>query len=219
MSQSEKNIKGTESNTDAEVVEVQEADVQPIGDTAADPTLTEQLELVTRQRDEWREKAYRAAAELDNGRKRFQKERNELRSYGVEPLIQELLTVTDNLERAIAHAKADNNLAEGVKMVLRQFMQILASKGATPFDAMGEMFDPSVHEAMSQMPSEEHAAGTVIEVFQKGWMLKERLVRPAMVVVAAEPPTPVADAPKEELETEQKSQTETEVTAADTDSE
>ena len=217
MSQSEKNFKGTESSANAEVVEVQEADVQPISDAKAEPSLAEQLELVTRQRDEWREKAYRAAAELDNGRKRFQKERTELRTYGVEPLIQELLTVTDNLERAVAHAKADNNLAEGVKMVLRQFMQILASKGAVPFEAKGEMFDPSVHEAMSQIPSEEHPAGTVIEVFQKGWMLKERLVRPAMVVVAAEPPAP--EAPAEEAEREQELQTETAEVTADTDSE
>ena len=217
MSQSEKNLKGTESTANADVVEVQEADVQPISEAKAEPSLAEQLELVTRQRDEWREKAYRAAAELDNGRKRFQKERTELRTYGVEPLIQELLTVTDNLERAIAHAKADNNLAEGVKMVLRQFMQILAAKGAVPFDAKGEMFDPSVHEAMSQIPSEEHPAGTVIEVFQKGWMLKERLVRPAMVVVAAEPPTP--EVSEEEPETEQKVQPETAAVVADTDSE
>ena len=83
---------------------------------------------------EWREKAYRGAADLDNARKRFQKERTELRTYGVEPLIQELLPVADNLERAIAHASAENNLAEGVKMVLRQFMQVLATKGAVPFD-------------------------------------------------------------------------------------
>ena len=104
-------------------------------------------------------------------------------------------------------------------MVLRQFMQILAAKGAVPFDAMGEMFDPSVHEAMSQIPSEEHPAGTVIEVFQKGWMLKERLVRPAMVVVAAEPPAPATEVPEEEPETEQKVQPETAEVAADTDSE
>ena len=188
MSQSEKDVKETESSTEAEVVDVQESDVQSISDVMAEPSLADQLEQVSRQRDEWREKAYRAAAELDNGRKRFQKERVELRTYGVETLIQELLPVTDNLERAVAHAKADNNLAEGVKMVLRQFMQILASKGAVPFDAMGEPFDPSVHEAMSQIPSDTHEPGTVIEVFQKGWMLKERLVRPAMVVVAAEPP-------------------------------
>ena len=197
MSQSEKNVKGVESANDAEVVEVQEAKIETISDSAPEPTPQQQLDAVKKNRDEWREKAYRAAAELDNGRKRFQKERGELRAFGVEPLIQELLPVADNLERAIAHAKAENNLAEGVKMVLRQFMQILASKGAVPFEAKGELFDPAVHEAMSQMPTDEHPPGTVIEVFQRGWMLKDRLVRPAMVVVAAEPPEAPAETESE----------------------
>lgn len=197
MSQSEKNVKSADAANDAEVVEVQEAKIETISDSAPEPTPQQQLEAVKQNRDEWREKAYRAAAELDNGRKRFQKERSELRAYGVEPLIQELLPVADNLERAIAHAKAENNLAEGVKMVLRQLMQILASKGAVPFEAKGELFDPAVHEAMSQIPTDEHPPGTVIEVFQRGWMLKERLVRPAMVVVAAEPLEATSEAESE----------------------
>ena len=78
-------------------------------------------------------------------------------------------------------------VVEGVEMVLRQFMQIMAGKGAVPFDAYGQPFDPSIHEAMGQMPSAEHPPGTVLEVFQQGWMLRDRLVRPAMVIVAAEP--------------------------------
>ena len=145
-----------------------------------------------RERDDWREKAYRAAAELDNSRKRFHKERQELRNFGVEPLVSELLPVADNLERAIAHAGEDSTVAEGVRMVLKQFMQVLAAKGAVPFDAKGEKFDPALHEAMSQMPAADVEPGTVIEVFQKGWMLNQRLVRPAMVVVACEP-EPQAD--------------------------
>ena len=137
--------------------------------TPLDPVaaLQTELEEAKAQVAEWREKAYRGAADLDNARKRFQKERTELRTYGVEPLIQELLPVADNLERAIAHASAENNLAEGVKMVLRQFMQVLATKGAVPFDAKGEMFDPAVHEAMSQIPSADQPPGTVLEVFQR----------------------------------------------------
>ena len=161
--------------------------------------LNAELDDAKKQMNEWREKAYRGAADLDNARKRFQKERTELRTFGVEPLIQELLPVADNLERAIAHASAENNLVEGVKMVLRQFMQVMAAKGAVPFDAKGDVFDPAVHEAMSQIPSADHPPGTVLEVFQKGWMLKDRLVRPAMVVVAAEP-LPEADAPETSID-------------------
>ena len=188
MTRSEKNEKNV-------VVELNENDVVEVTDDDAtapgteDPlaALNAEVAEATQQMNEWREKAYRLAADLDNARKRFQKERTELRTFGVEPLIQELLPVADNLERAIAHADAENNLAEGVKMVLRQFMQVMAAKGAVPFEAKGEAFDPAVHEAMSQIPSADQPAGTVLEVFQKRWMLKERLLRPAMVVVAAEP--------------------------------
>jgi molecular chaperone GrpE len=186
MTESEKN----EKVENADVVSTDRAElnhgenVEPLGDS--EQALRGELEQALAQANEWREKAYRTAADLDNARKRFQKERTELRSFGVEPLVQDLLPVADNLERAIAHASAENNLAEGVKMVLRQLMQVLAAKGAVPFEAKGELFDPSIHEAMSQIPSADHPAGTVIEVFQKGWMLKERLIRPAMVVVASE---------------------------------
>ena len=198
MAQSE-NDKNVEELGGDDVVELENdgaAEATPLDPVAA---LQTELEEAKAQVAEWREKAYRGAADLDNARKRFQKERTELRTYGVEPLIQELLPVADNLERAIAHASAENNLAEGVKMVLRQFMQVLATKGAVLFDAKGEMFDPAVHEAMSQIPSADQPPGTVLEVFQKGWMLKERLIRPAMVVVAAEPPPEQNDEPTEEL--------------------
>lgn len=197
MARSEKN----EKNVVVELIEndVVEVEVELEDNDATDPgvkdpfvMLNADLAETKKQMNEWREKAYRLAADLDNARKRFQKERSELRTFGVEPLILDLLPVADNLERAIAHADAENNLVEGVKMVLRQFMQVMAAKGAVPFEAKGEDFDPSVHQAMSQIPSADQPAGTVLEVFQKGWMLKDRLLRPAMVVVAAEP-LPEAD--------------------------
>lgn len=205
MARSEKNEKNVvvELNEN-DVVEVQDSDATDPGIEDPFATLNADVAEATKQMNEWREKAYRLAADLDNARKRFQKERTELRTFGVEPLIQELLPVADNLERAIAHADAENNLAEGVKMVLRQFMQVMAAKGAVPFEAKGEAFDPAVHEAMSQIPSADQPAGTVLEVFQKGWMLKDRLLRPAMVVVAAEPvaEADVPDASEAENDTE-----------------
>lgn len=199
MAQSEKTDKNVVVElSENEVVEVESVDATDPGVEDPFAMLNAEIEEAKKQTTEWREKAYRVAADLDNARKRFQKERNELRTFGVEPLIQELLPVADNLERAIAHASAENNLVEGVKMVLRQFMQVMAAKGAVPFDAKGDEFDPSIHEAMSQIPSAEHPPGTVLEVFQKGWTIKDRLMRPAMVVVAAEPlPEPVADVASE----------------------
>ena len=202
MTQTEKNEKNVDHSADGEVVDATAAQTGNGGQEEPTVVLQRQIEDLKRLRDEWREKAYRAAAELDNTRKRFQKERSELRSYGIEPLVQDLLPVADNLERALAHAAAEKNLGEGVEMVLRQFMQIMSVKGAVPFEAEGKPFDPSMHEAMGQIPTAEHSPGTILEVFQQGWMLRDRLLRPAMVIVAAEPIEEVSNGADEGAEQE-----------------
>lgn len=158
-----------------------------------------ELESVRREMEDWRARAYRSAADLDNARKRFQKERDDLRKYGSDGLLKDLLPVADNLERAVAHASAGDGLAEGVQMVLRLFHQVLASYGAKPFDAKGERFDPQLHEAMTQVPTDEQEPGTVVDVFQQGWTLHERLARPAMVTVAIAP-QPASTEPESEDE-------------------
>ncbi len=144
-----------------------------------------ELKKVTLDAEKWRATAYRYGADLENTRKRFQRERDELKKYGNEGFLKDLLPVIDNLERAVAHASAEDGLFEGVEMVLRQFTQLAENYGARPFEAKGKAFDPQVHEAMSQVPMDGVEPGTVVEVFQRGWMLHDRLVRPAMVIVAA----------------------------------
>lgn len=141
---------------------------------------------------DWKARAYRATADLDNVRKRFGKEREELRKYAAENLLKDLLPVIDNLERAVGHAEANGpeGLVDGVQMVLRQFNSTLKTKGAESFDALGQPFDPQIHEAMTEMPTAEYEPGHVASVFQRGWRLNGRLVRPAMVVVAKAPPAP-----------------------------
>ncbi|MCA9541405.1 MAG: nucleotide exchange factor GrpE [Myxococcales bacterium] len=151
------------------------------------PSAADEVAALQRQLEEWKTRAYRSAADLDNLRKRFQKERDELRKFGVEGLIKDLLPVVDNLERAMSHASSGDGLIEGVKMVLRQFTQTMGRYGAEPFDAVGQPFDPTLHEAMTQMVSTEVEPGHVSSVFQRGWMLHGRLVRPAMVIVAKAP--------------------------------
>lgn len=149
----------------------------------------EELEAARREVADWKGRAYRATADLENVRRRFQKEREELRRFAVEGLLKDLLPIMDNLERAVQHAEQNGQegLVDGVRMVLRQFQQTLAGKGAEPFDALGQPFDPQLHEAMTEMPSAEFAPGHVASVFQRGWKLNGRLVRPAMVVVAKAP--------------------------------
>ncbi len=137
--------------------------------------------------DDWRNRAMRSAADLENARRRFNKERDELRKFGADGLLKDLFPVLDNLERALAHAESTDGLVEGVQMVLRQFTQILEKNGATSFEAEGQPFDPQIHEAMTQIATSDVEPGHVVSVFQRGWKLHGRLVRPAMVVVAAAP--------------------------------
>ena len=181
-----------EESVDVENVE-QNHQATPVEEAVAVSEVEAALNQAQQALDEWRGRAYRSAADLENARRRHQREREELQKYGVEGLIKELLAVVDNLERALAHDAGGEALVEGVKMVLRQFMQVVGRVWATPFNPKGEEFDPQFHEAMSQIPSSEADPGTIIEVFQRGWKLHDRLVRPAMVVVAAAPVTDAVD--------------------------
>ena len=173
------------SETEAEVIDLEQIKLSEIskGDVK-----DERIAELERELEDWRARAYRSAADMENLRKRFQRERDDLRKFGVEDLVKGLLTVVDNLERAIGHAEPDNPLAEGVDMVLRQFVQVAAKHGAEPFDAAGQPFDPQIHEAMSQVPTNDVDPGTVVDVYQRGWNLHGRLVRPAMVTVSSPGP-------------------------------
>jgi molecular chaperone GrpE len=129
----------------------------------------------------------RQAAELENFKKRALRERDEFVRFANEALIKDLLPVVDNLERAIAHASGGGNgkpLVEGVEMVLKGLLDVLAKHGVTQLSAAGQSFDPAKHEAMAQVESADHEPNTVVEELHKGYMLHDRLLRPALVSVA-----------------------------------
>ena len=149
--------------------------------------LEEKLETVQNDRDETRERMLRAAADLENFRKRSKREQEELRKYGIDKLCLELLPAVDNLERALAHAESseeESDILDGVKMVYKQILSALEKHGVTGFDATGEQFNPEHHEAIQQVESQEHETGEVVDQFQKGYIIHERLLRPALVSVA-----------------------------------
>jgi molecular chaperone GrpE len=134
----------------------------------------------------------RQAAELDNVKKRAARERDEGIRLANEALIKDLLPVVDNLERAVAHASGGGNgkpLVEGVEMVLRQFLDVLTKHGAVQMLAVGQSFDPAKHEAMTQVESTDHEPNSVVEEHQKGYLFRDRLLRPALVSVAKAPGT------------------------------
>ncbi len=129
----------------------------------------------------------RQTAELENFKKRVSRERDDGIRFANEVLIKDLLPVVDNLERAVAHASGGGNgkpLVEGVEMVLKGFLDVLCKHGVSPIVALGHSFDPSKHEAMAQLDSENSEPNSVIGEHQKGYLYRERLLRPALVTVA-----------------------------------
>ena len=129
----------------------------------------------------------RERADLENYRKRVQREKEEILKYGNESFILEILPVLDNMERALGHASEESQAAviEGVRLTHGILLAVLKKFGVTPIETeKGEPFDPTVHQAMGQVESADQAANTIVEVLQKGYLLNERLLRPAMVLVA-----------------------------------
>ncbi|MEI6704979.1 MAG: nucleotide exchange factor GrpE [Deltaproteobacteria bacterium] len=149
-------------------------------------SLEEQLEAKSKEASENWDRFLRERADMENYRKRVNREKEELLNYGNKSLIEEILPIIDNLERALAHASEDGlaALVEGIRMTHGMLLSSLKKFGVSPLEAAGSTFDPAFHQAMAQVPTDEHAPNTVIEEYQKGYMLKERLLRPAMVTVS-----------------------------------
>src|SRR3954469_13070265 len=137
------------------------------------------------KKDNW-DRYLRAAADLENLRKRQKREAGDAKLESKGRVLKEMLPVVDSLERAIEHATAQagtNPIVEGVQLVLRQFLTAFERLEVTPVEAAGQPFDPNLHEAISQMDSDA-PPGTVVQVLQRGYKAHDRLLRPALVVVA-----------------------------------
>jgi len=128
----------------------------------------------------------RERADLENYRKRSSREKEELLNYGVKSFAEEILPVLDNLERALSHASEEGfvSLVEGVQMTRDMLITALKKFDVTSIEALGSSFDPSFHQAMTQVPTDQHPPNTVVEEFLKGYMIKDRLLRASMVSVA-----------------------------------
>jgi molecular chaperone GrpE len=137
------------------------------------------------KKDNW-DRYLRTAADLENLRKRQKREMDDVRLESKGRVLKEMLPVVDNLERAIEHATAQagtNPIVEGVQLVLRQFLTAFERLDVTPIEAAGQPFDPNLHEAISQQETDA-PPGTVVQVLQRGYKSGDRLLRPALVVVA-----------------------------------
>ena len=180
--------------------EMNETAGNPSG-AAADPsgdenTVDIRVAQLAAEANEAKDRALRAQAELENVRRRLRKEMDDERRYAAMPLVTDLLPVVDNLGRAVAAAEKNaaksaetSGLLEGVKLVSQQFEGVLARHHAVKIEALGKPFDPNVHAAIMQQPTDEYPPGTVVLVAQEGYQLHDRVVRPAQVIVSSAPPT------------------------------
>jgi len=138
------------------------------------------------ERDALQDRLLRTAAEFDNYRKRIDRERRDQSESAAFSLLSDVLPVVDNLERALQSPSGPEaaGFRAGVELILRQMLDLLRKRGVTPIDALGADFDPRIHQAVSQETSDAHRDGEVMEELQRGYMLGDRLLRPAMVKVA-----------------------------------
>jgi len=167
------------SATAAADVATEEDDTEP-----APPTVDD----VASERDRLHDLLLRKTAEFDNFRKRTERERSEFARRAAEDLLRDLLPLVDDLERALAVTPKDSDGESyriGVELIHRQLLELLRKREVTPIAAVGEPFDPNLHEAVTQEPSDEHPEGTVIREFRRGYRLGDRLLRAAMVIVSA----------------------------------
>jgi molecular chaperone GrpE len=208
---SEENKRDPELSDDARPEEeaVEEAEGSPVdpaslentevagatGDTEVEPATGEEpdleldevtvlsvaLEATRRERDQYLDALRRLKAEFENSRKRQERERIRILSMASERLVQELLPVLDNLDRAL---EAGGDIREGVQATRDQLAEVLGDEGLLPVASDGQPFDPNVHEAVMGQVSEEHEEGTIIQTFQRGYVLNGKPIRPAKVVVA-----------------------------------
>ncbi len=154
-------------------------------ETASDlAALEAQLAESQAKTQEYLEALQRERADFTNYRRRMELENAQLSRMATGTTIKKFLAVLDDLERALAHRPADESWANGVELVYRKFLSLLEAEGVMRMEAEGQPFDPNLHEAIMQEPSEAHPSGTVIAVLQQGYLLGERVLRPALVKVA-----------------------------------
>ncbi|MDD6154171.1 MAG: nucleotide exchange factor GrpE [Eubacteriales bacterium] len=148
-----------------------------------EPEDDEEAEKKSAEEEAWNDKYTRLMADFQNYKRRTEKEKADVYAFANEKLVGELLQVLDNFERAIDNECQDKAYADGMKMIFKQFSDILAKSGLKEIEAKGQDFDPNFHHAVLQDDNDEFESGQVTEVLQKGYTLNEKVIRPAMVKV------------------------------------
>ena len=185
----------TEAN---EAIAGSESDDSVQQESASDSTSSEssELEAVQAERDQYIDKFQRSVAELENFRRRVQREAELSARYSSLSLIRDLLPPMDNVARTIQAAEQTGkieDLIQGLQMIVAQVDQVFDNHSAKPITAVGETFDPNLHEALQQIPTNEHPPMTVLQELERGYIMHERVIRPTKVIVACALPEESAD--------------------------
>ena len=165
--------------------------IEPPPQAAADPDPVppaDPVQLLQAEAERWKDLAYRSQAELDNFRKRFDRESQEARAYANASLLRALLPILDNFEMGLDAARAESEksmIFMGMSMVHRQIQDFLREMGVSEVEALGRPFDPNLHEAVAQEAAPGQPEGAILRVSRRGYRLKDRLLRPSSVVVVA----------------------------------
>lgn len=172
-----------------ETPQIDEGEIQASAPIPKMVTVTDdELKNLRREATEYKDKYLRLLADVDNARKRLQKEKQESSRYAMESVIVDFLQPLDNLENALAFTQQMSDdvkhWATGFQMILSQFKDILASNGVQPIQSKGGHFDPHNHEAVEMVETNEYAPGTIVEEFVRGYKIGDRTIRPARVKVA-----------------------------------
>lgn len=191
-------------------VNVEEPAVETVEDSSELDALKEELAQKEDTIAALKNEVLLAQANLENFRKRSEKELNECRKYAASKVLTDFLPVMDNCKRAMEHLPASDddtykNITTGLKMIQDGFMSTLNRYGVTLIDSLGCTFDPNVHEALTQMPTNEYQPGQICQVYEDGYMIHDRLLRAAKVVVACALPdsTPAAEAAADQTESKE----------------
>lgn len=156
--------------------------------------MEDKVESIKQEAKENHDRLLRVSAEFENYQKRAAREMNDFRKFANESFVKAMLPVVDNLDRAIESSSndkhADSSMLEGVNMTLKEILKVFEQFGVKPFESVGKTFDPSLHQAVMQEETETHPENSVVKELQKGYMMHDRLLRPAMVVVSKTKTTP-----------------------------
>lgn len=191
MADQDKQQSQDQAEAQAETQTEHEAGVESPGEQEDVEALRDKVAALAGAMEAAKEQVLRSQAEAQNARRRAEQDVEKAHKFGQEKLLSDLLPVVDNLERALASIDTEDQafkpVTEGIELTLKSFVDVLAKYKVEPVDPQGEPFDPQLHQAMTMVPNPDVEPNTVIDVFQKGYTLNGRLVRPAMVVVSKAP--------------------------------